>query len=88
MELVVNGEQVNCGDGLTVDKLLVEQNVKMPDMVSVELNGKILKRNEFETTTLKEGDKLEFLYFMGGGKGNHKLKCKKQNDKSKIKNEK
>ncbi len=67
MKLVVNGEQVNCGDGLTVNKLLVEQNVKMPDMVSVELNGKILKRNEFETTALKEGDKLEFLYFMGGG---------------------
>ncbi len=68
MKLVVNGNEVDCSDGLAVSKLLVGQNVKMPDMVSVELNGKILKRNDFETTTLKEGDKLEFLYFMGGGK--------------------
>ncbi len=69
MKIVVNGEQVNCNDGLTVDELLVEQKVKMPDMVSVELNGQILRRTEFEETTLKDSDKVEFLYFMGGGCG-------------------
>ena len=69
MKLVVNGEQVNCGDGLTVSELLIEQKVKMPDMVSVELNGQILRRTEFETTNLKDSDKVEFLYFMGGGCG-------------------
>ena len=67
MTLVVNGKQVNCSDSLMVSELLVKQNVKMPDMVSVELNGKILKRSDFETTALNEGDKVEFLYFMGGG---------------------
>jgi len=35
--------------------------------VSVELNGKILKRSEFDTVTLADGDGIEFLYFMGGG---------------------
>jgi sulfur carrier protein len=69
MKIVVNGEQVNCNDGLTVDELLVEQKVKMPEMVSVELNGQILRRTEFEETTLKDSDKVEFLYFMGGGCG-------------------
>ena len=69
MEITINGEQVNCSDGLTVSELLVEQKVKMPDMVSVELNDQILKRSYFETTALKEGDKVEFLYFMGGGRG-------------------
>ncbi len=69
MKLVINGEQVNCSDGLTVSELLVEQRVKMPDMVSVELNGQILRRNKFEATTVKEGNKVEFLYFMGGGSG-------------------
>ncbi|MHC4456899.1 MAG: sulfur carrier protein ThiS [Planctomycetota bacterium] len=68
MKLVINGEQVQCSDSLTVSQLLVEQDVKMPDMVSVELNGEILRRNEFDATTLKEDDRLEFLYFMGGGK--------------------
>jgi sulfur carrier protein len=68
MKLVINGEQVQCSDSLTVSQLLVEQDVKMPDMVSVELNGQILRRNEFDATMLKEDNKVEFLYFMGGGK--------------------
>ncbi len=67
MSLVVNGKETNITDGLTVSQLLVQENVKMPDMVSVELNGQILKRTKFEETTLKDDDKVEFLYFMGGG---------------------
>ncbi len=67
MKLVVNGTESNLAEGLTVNQLLIAQEVKMPQMVSVELNGQILKRPEFESTTLNEGDKVEFLYFMGGG---------------------
>jgi len=67
MKLVVNGKETNFSEGLTVSQLLVEQKVKMPDMVSVELNGQILRRIEFESTALKDDDKIEFLYFMGGG---------------------
>ncbi|MHC4462906.1 MAG: sulfur carrier protein ThiS [Planctomycetota bacterium] len=69
MKLVVNGQETNLTDSLTVSQLLVEQKVKMPDMVSVELNGQILRRTKFENTILKEDDKVEFLYFMGGGCG-------------------
>ncbi len=69
MKLMVNGEAVDFADGLTVSGLLTEQKVKMPEMVSVELNGQILSRDAFEETALKEGDKVEFLYFMGGGSG-------------------
>ncbi len=67
MNLVVNGKETNITDGLTVSQLLVQEKVKMPDMVSVELNGQILKRTKFEETILKNDDKVEFLYFMGGG---------------------
>ncbi|MHC4646522.1 MAG: sulfur carrier protein ThiS [Planctomycetota bacterium] len=69
MRLVVNGDEVHCCDALTVSQLLVEHKVKMPEMVSVELNGEILRRSLFETTSLKSGDSVEFLYFMGGGNG-------------------
>ncbi len=69
MKLVINGEEVTSKDGLNVNELLVEQEVKMPEMVSVEINGQILRRGEFDTTVLNEGDKVEFLYFMGGGSG-------------------
>lgn len=69
MKLVINGKETDFNDGLTVSELLVEHNVKMPDMVSVELNGEILRRGEFESTNLKDNDKVEFLYYMGGGGG-------------------
>jgi sulfur carrier protein len=67
MKIEINGDAAEVTDGLTVSELLVEKNVKMPDMVSVELNGEILDRGKFEETKVNEGDKIEFLYFMGGG---------------------
>jgi sulfur carrier protein len=67
MKLQINGEGADVGDSISVTQLLKEQEVKMPDMVSVELNGDILNRDAFDSTTLAEGDKVEFLYFMGGG---------------------
>jgi len=69
MKLVVNGSDVEVSDGINVTQLLVERKVKMPDMVSVELNETVLQRAEFETTRLREGDRVELLYFMGGGRG-------------------
>jgi sulfur carrier protein len=69
MKLIVNGEDTDFNEVLTVSQLLVEHKVKMPDMVSVELNGQILRRTEFDQAILKDGDKVEFLYFMGGGCG-------------------
>ncbi len=68
MKLIINGKDVETNSARTVTELLKEQKVKWPDMVSVELNGTILKRETFASTALAEGDKVEFLYFMGGGR--------------------
>ncbi len=68
MKLTLNGKESDVVDGLTVSELLVEEQVKAPEMVSVELNGQILKRSKFENTVLKDGDKIEFLFFAAGGK--------------------
>jgi sulfur carrier protein len=67
MKIEVNGKEVQTKDGLTVSELLVEQEVKMPEMVSVEVNGDIVKRSKFDELKIAESDKVEFLYFMGGG---------------------
>ncbi len=69
MKIEVNGNEVEVSDHLTVRQLLAERQVRMPDMVSVELNGEILQRAEIETRLVAAGDKLELLYFMGGGRG-------------------
>ena len=54
-------------ESLTISDLLAYKEVKMPEMVSVELNGDILDRDAFDSTSLKDDDQVEFLYFMGGG---------------------
>ena len=67
MTIHVNGEPVEIGGDMTVTQLLADRKVKMPDMVSVELNGEILSRDAFDATSVNDGDRVEFLYFMGGG---------------------
>ena len=68
MKIQINGENETIDkDELTISDLLSLKAVKMPEMVSVELNGDILDREAFSTTQLKNDDEVEFLYFMGGG---------------------
>ncbi len=68
MEIRVNDETVTLTqEPMNVLQLLEFQEVDMPDMVSVSINGDVLKREIFETTLIKEGDAVEFVYFMGGG---------------------
>ena len=70
MKLTINGNEEDIQEEkTTITGLLKIKNVEMPDMVSVELNGEILDKENFEKTLLNEGDKVEFLYFMGGGSG-------------------
>ena len=66
MRLKINGKFEEFEKG-TVRDLLISKKIE-PQMVSVELNSKILDRNEFEKSSLKEGDMIEFLFYMGGGK--------------------
>jgi sulfur carrier protein len=68
MNIKVNGkEQILDENSVSVSELLVINNVEMPDMVSVQLNGEFVKKENFAATPLKENDEIDFLYFMGGG---------------------
>ena len=68
MKIKINGEDtVLEKETVTMSELLQFKDVKMPEMVSVEFNGDMLDRELFATTIVKEGDVVEFLYFMGGG---------------------
>ena len=69
MKLKINGEEESFDSStMTMSELLVKKDVKMPEMVSVEHNGEMLEREAFSNTEVKEGDEIEFLYFMGGGR--------------------
>ncbi|UFS69169.1 sulfur carrier protein ThiS [Geomonas sp. RF6] len=68
MNLTVNGKAAEVAqDALSVTRLLEELQVAQREYVTVELNGDILDRADFDAITVKDGDTVEFLYFMGGG---------------------
>ena len=63
--ITINGKEETISAG-SVLELLQLKRVE-PNMVSVEYNGEILDREAFAATTLRTGDRVEFLYYMGGG---------------------
>lgn len=66
MKLTINGEQMHLEDGTSVTGYL-QQEKYHPDIVVVELNERIIPKEEHESTILQEGDILEIVTFMGGG---------------------
>jgi sulfur carrier protein len=68
MQITVNGKPAVVSGEISITKMLEEVKAKDPLYVTVQQNGVILKTAEFETRTVKAGDVIEFLYFMGGGR--------------------
>jgi sulfur carrier protein len=64
--ITANGKQVELSGELSVSKLLEEIKVEMPEYVSVQLNDQMILRVDFDTTMVREGAIVEFLYYMGG----------------------
>ncbi len=67
MTITVAGEKKEYKEGLTLPELIEVENVETPEYVTVSLNDEFVTRQDRDTTVLKEGDTVEFLYFMGGG---------------------
>ena len=67
MTITVAGNKKEVAANLTVAQLIIDENVETPEYVTVTINDEFVKSGTFEETTLKDGDVVEFLYFMGGG---------------------
>lgn len=67
MNIKVNNKEQQLNEELNIVELLKINNVEMPDMVSVQLNGEFVKKENYESTVINENDEIDFLYFMGGG---------------------
>ena len=37
------------------------------DRIAIELNGAIVSRKDYDKVTLKDGDSMEIVHFVGGG---------------------
>ena len=66
MELMVNGKKLEATNGATITALLEELNIN-PLRVAIQLNLEIIKRERYDTTILRAGDKLEIITLMAGG---------------------
>jgi len=68
MKISVNGkDQKITGKEIALPDLIKQNNVQQPDMVSVQLNESFVNREDFDKTIIRNGDEVDFLYFMGGG---------------------
>ena len=66
-KIYVNGDVQEVNLPLNVSELIKQQDVQQPEMVSVQVNEEFAEREDWESIQLKEDDKVDFLYFMGGG---------------------
>jgi sulfur carrier protein len=66
MKLIINGEEKSLDKVSSVSDLLRELGLKA-DRVAVELNREIAARTSWDSTRLKDGDRLEIVQFVGGG---------------------
>ena len=66
-KIYVNGDVQEVSLPLNVSELIKQNDVQQPDMVSVQVNEEFAERDDWDNIQLNEGDKVDFLYFMGGG---------------------
>ncbi|MBH0179695.1 MAG: sulfur carrier protein ThiS [Nitrospira sp.] len=66
MQVKINGKSEEVQGGTVLD-LLTAKKIE-PQMVAVEVNDKVLDREHLGATPLNEGDQVEFLFYMGGGR--------------------
>ena len=66
MKLIINGTEQQIAAGNLAE--LVEALGMKGDRVAIELNREIVSRAQWSGASLKDGDKLEIVHFVGGGK--------------------
>jgi sulfur carrier protein len=66
-KILVNGIEQEVDIPINLIELIKINKVEQPDMVSVQVNGEFVIREEFSLKQINEGDEVDFLYFMGGG---------------------
>ena len=66
-KISVNGKVQEVVTPISITELIKLNNVAQPSMVSIQLNGQFVNRDDYDSTQVSNDDELDFLYFMGGG---------------------
>lgn len=66
MKLLINGETKEIERSLNLSELL--EKFSLPaERVAIELNKRVVRRKDWETIELSNGDRIEIVHFVGGG---------------------
>lgn len=66
IKIELNGKPQEIQSGRSVTDILAKWKIK-PELVTVEVNEEIVQKLEYDTTVLKPNDKVNFVFYMGGG---------------------
>lgn len=66
MLIQINGEARDVPDQITLTELIQHLGLA-PERLAIEVNQEVVRRANWPTTLLKEGDRLEVVHFVGGG---------------------
>ena len=62
----MNGEARELSGPTSLAELITQLDLPAT-RVAVELNRTVVRRNDWPTTTMQDGDRLEIVHFVGGG---------------------
>ncbi len=67
LKIRLNGDEYSTDGPLSVEDLLSRLEIQ-PERVAVEVKLRIIKKQDYPSTMLKEGDRVEVVSFVGGGR--------------------
>lgn len=66
IQITLNGESRPVDAGLTVDQLLSVLDLPR-ERIAVELNRRVVRRQDWAECQIQDGDRIEIVHFVGGG---------------------
>jgi sulfur carrier protein len=66
MKIFINGETKQIVEEFNLTELL--KHFSLPtERIAVELNKEVVRKKDWENISIKDGDKIEVVHFVGGG---------------------
>ncbi len=66
IRIQLNGTEREITPAVSVRELIVSLDLE-PELIVVERNRSILRREQYADVTVEEGDVIELVHFVGGG---------------------
>jgi thiamine biosynthesis protein ThiS len=66
MRVFVNGDEKDFDTALSLADLITQLDLPAT-RIAIELNREVVRRSDWDSTMLKDEDRIEIVHFVGGG---------------------